>query len=101
MILFLILLGITAIWVIYYFANKSDKEAPKESEKPKEEPVSELKGTVPGVKKSAPPVVVRAEQESLDSLYAKTHDLWICRHCETLNSNASQYCIACGFKKPD
>ena len=39
----------------------------------------------------------RPAQRSLDAEYADRHNLWICPHCETMNSIASSRCAACGM----
>ena len=37
------------------------------------------------------------ELAKLDAEYADRHNLWICPHCETMNSIASSRCAACGM----
>lgn len=39
------------------------------------------------------------QQPSLDESYARTHNLWVCPHCETLNESAVSTCQACGAHK--
>lgn len=38
-------------------------------------------------------------QKSLDSTFAKQHDLWECAFCETLNYSIKSKCVACGKKR--
>ena len=32
-----------------------------------------------------------------DELYADAHNMWVCRHCETLNASYKTHCEACGM----
>ena len=36
-------------------------------------------------------------QKSLDSIYAESNGMWVCRRCETLNPNSVSSCVACGM----
>ena len=51
----------------------------------------------PPVKPGKVVPAARPAQRSLDAEYADRHNLWICPHCETMNSHASGRCAACGM----
>ena len=99
-----ILIGIGIIWATYYYSSRAEQKKKAEPEKKAESEkmeASNLIVSVPGVKK---PKVEKAKtggrtQESLDSLYASSHGMWICRYCETLNDGGALQCSACGAKK--
>ena len=38
-------------------------------------------------------------QKSLDQLYAESHGMWVCHHCETLNDGGTESCAACGARR--
>lgn len=111
---FLVLVGIGIIWICIYFIKKNKSEESETVEKPEaiEKPKavkksdaidkSKLKSTIPGMEKTIIPVsepVRKNHQISLDRLYAKSHDMWVCSHCESLNGNADRRCAACGSKR--
>ena len=93
-----ILIGIGIIWAIFYYSNKAEQKKKEELEKKE---ASSLKVSIPGVEK---PKAEKAKtggrtQESLDSLYASSHGMWVCKCCETLNDEGALRCSACGAKK--
>ena len=96
-IFILILIG--AVILIISRSAKNAKEKRAEEEKRKEE--SGLKVNIPGVEKAKKPEAKgnKANQKSLDMLYAEVHGMWSCPHCETLNDEMTLYCSACGAKK--
>lgn len=105
---FLIIVALLIIGAIIFFTTKDDShktEKPTESMKPVEpvkpvEPTSGLKINIPNVEPVTKPVAhITVHQKSLDMIYAETHDMWSCSHCETLNDNWSVSCIACGAGK--
>lgn len=88
-----IIIGVVIIWAAYAASNSTKK---KKSQSELDE-AGELKvritGTEPVKKQEAARPV---GQESLDSIYAKKSNLWICSRCETLNQSDSNKCAACG-----
>ena len=70
---------------------------PKEKSKTK---VNSARPVEP-VKTASNPVTINTglKQESTDALYAKKHNMWVCRYCETLNANGISRCEACGMVK--
>lgn len=90
--------AIAALLVIaiatYFFSHR--KETKKAAEKPASEKESKLKINMPGYKKAN---TDKPPQESLDSLYAQSHGMWVCRHCETLNNGYTAHCVACSAEK--
>ena len=101
LLIVIILIG-GAIWLIWYLVNQDKKEkAEREAKKAVES--SELKVSIPGASVSKPqpskPSSKKNPQKSSDAIYAETHNMWVCKHCETLNGSATQNCIACGTRK--
>lgn len=96
---FLIVLICAGIaWAFHYYYQAAKNETYIEDEFVKSS-VSELKVNIPGIEIEKPASAdLKAPQESIDSLYAKTNEMWVCRHCETLNDEATHYCLACGCK---
>lgn len=83
------------VFLIGYIVTTSEKKPEAEH--------SEMKSTLPdnNIPKPEPlrPVNKKHTQKSSDAIYAETHNMWVCKHCETLNSFVAQKCIACGAKK--
>ena len=75
-------IGIGIIWAISYFISKAEQ---KEKEGP--------------LKKVEKEKTDGRTQESLDSLYASSREMWVCKCCETLNDGGDIQCSACGAKK--
>lgn len=100
--LLVILIGIGIFWLIFYYSNKAEQKKKEELKKELEKKESSsLKVSIPGVEKNKVEKAkfVRRTQESLDSLYASSHGMWVCHCCETLNDGGAIQCSACGAKK--
>ncbi len=88
-----IIVGIVIIWALYAVSNDSKKKKGQEKLSQSEE----LKVRIPGTEPVKRPVATQfMGQESLDSVYAKKNNLWICTRCETINHNGLNNCEACG-----
>lgn len=98
--------GIIAL--IFYFSNKAKKKDPPPApetvnpvitdslDKPT---ASTFSGRLKKFKSSSMYSVKLPTQESLDALYAKGHNMWVCPYCETLNDDGAKQCTACGTKR--
>lgn len=98
----LIVLGIAAIWLIYYLLSKDKRDKSEPPEAPRPTKSTGLKITLPGsetIKPAEPGPRAKSEQTSSDYRYAMSHGMWVCRHCESLNGNEAQSCAACGGEK--
>lgn len=91
------------VFLIGYIVTTSDKKPEAEHREEKTAEHSGIKSTISGVDIPKPepprPVNKKKPQKSSDAIYAETHNMWVCKHCETLNSFVAQNCIACGTKK--
>ena len=94
----MILISIGIIWAIFYCISKAEQKKKEGLEK--EEDLS-LTDNIPGVEtpKDEKEKTGGRTQESLDSLYAGSHGMWVCKCCETLNDGGAIQCSACGAKK--
>ena len=99
----LVIALIGLVWVIWHAINNSEKKEKEELEAKKAAENTELKVSIPGAAvpkpKASESTAKKNPQKSSDALYAEAHNLWVCKHCETLNKSASHNCIACGTKK--
>lgn len=97
----IVLIGL--VWLIWHAINQSDKKEKEELEAKKAAENSELKVTIPGASSPKPkapePSTKKNPQKTSDALYAEAHNMWVCKHCETLNNSGARNCIACGTKK--
>lgn len=93
----LILLGLVGVWVAYYLSNRTTEENSAKERQSKEG--SRLKVNMPGYERLDTKHGNSLNQDSLDFLYAQSHGMWICRHCETINNGYSPRCIACSAEK--
>lgn len=98
MYMLIIFVGFCIIWTVYLVTNKSSKKTKEEAHGSDN---AELRIKIPGIDNPVPkkPDIPKTAQESLDSLYAKSNGMWVCRHCETLNDGMAPYCVACGADK--
>ena len=92
-LLFVTVIGIIIIWATFYISKKNEEKKNEELEKKK---LSTSKINTPGAEKAKEKV---PKQESLDSLYARSHGMWVCRRCETINDGGAIQCSACGAYK--
>lgn len=91
-----VIIGVVSIWAVCAAFNSSKKRKEQEELSKSEELKVRITGDEP-VKK--PEVMRSTSQESLDEVYAKKNNLWICSRCETINRSESNKCVACGRSK--
>lgn len=95
-----ILVVSAVIWLVCKMLQATPSVSDKGSEAETEEPgmqsalIVNITGLEP--KPSAAEKKAMLHQESLDCVYARSHGLWVCCHCETLNHDAEPNCAACG-----
>lgn len=77
-----ILAGVALIWIVYGLSNYFQR---KEHNKSEELP----KDTQP----------IERQKKNLDYIFAKENNSWVCKRCETINSNGASCCAACGYQE--
>ena len=90
-----LIIAIVVIGLIIILSNVSEEKREKarsSSEK------TVVKSSVPGIEPKSAASTSRIE-DSLDEIYAREHDAWICRYCETMNGNVDNNCKVCGKKR--
>ena len=109
-VIILVLAGVALlIWIFTNLDRHHDKVASDTRpstycppENPEPESGSKLinhVGTPPAPEPGSSCAGAAGDGQTLDELYAASHNLWVCDYCETMNLNSSRRCIACGHGK--
>ena len=92
-ILFLFIISLLA-WIAVFSFNLSEIKNSKSTSSTIKKSKIELSP------ESSAHYAIKVEQKSLDSLYAESHGMLVCKYCQTLNESSSIKCAACGKKIP-
>ena len=96
----IVLIGLLLLLLIYLviYRQNSESDTHPEVRRFSADLIKDPPKTKPPVSESKP-ISPMVKQESLDTIYAKEHGMWICPFCESMNSSSEHLCAACGKKR--